>query len=792
MRRLGHLVSRHRRAVLIGTLIAMAVAGAYGVKAKQYLSSGGFVTAGSESVRAEEEILRRFRTGPPNILMLVTVKQGTVDASAVEEQGLALTERLATEPGISEAISYWSSNRAAPLRGAHGTQALILARAEGDEDEIVEATAPLHDRYTIDNDLLTVRLGGPGEIYTAATDQAEKDLAKAEAVTLPITLIMLLLIFGSAVAAGLPLAIGIVTILFTFGVLRLIAEFTTVSIFALNLTTGMGLGLAVDYSLFIVSRYREELAKDDDSRGALLRTMHTAGRTVAFSAMSVAIAVAAMLLFPLPFLRSFAYAGVAVCAVAGVASIVVLPAILAALGDRINRWQVRKPRPALPEEHGFWYQQANRVMRHPFLVSIGAMIVLIGFGVPALNLNLGLSDDRILAKGTPVREVHDDLRRNFESSEAGALSVVAPDAPGGPARQALVDGYAARLSQVDGVARVDARSGFYANGRIVAPPNSLSRRFASADAVWFNVVPSIEPFSAEGERLVKLIRAVKAPFPVLVGGIPAEVVDTKAALFARLPLVVIAINVATFLLMFLMVGSLLVPLKSIILNMFSLTATFGAVVLIFQDGHLENLLGFTHTGTIAVYIPLAVFCIAFGLSQDYEVFLLSRIKERYDLTRDNEDAIATGMQLSGKIITQLAVLLIIVFAAFVIAEVTVVKLFGVGLALAIIVDAFIIRVTLAPALMRIAGHLNWWAPRSLRRLHLRFGIWESDALDVFDTADRETAQIAERRSSDGERGPSARERTSSRKATATSLKKAAPGRAAPRKSVVKPRVARKR
>jgi RND superfamily putative drug exporter len=755
MRRLGRLVMQHRRAVLLGTLVLLVGAGIWGIKVEDDLSVGGFVTQDSESAQAQHVLDEVFRAGTPNIFFLVTAKQGTVDASAVETRGLDLTRRIGVEHGVSEVISYWSAQRASPLRGAHGTQALVLVRVEGDEARITDVARVLHPKYTIADDLISVRMGGPGEIFRAIAEQADKDLAKAEAITMPVTLILMLLIFGSAVAAGLPLGIGVVAIVFTMAILRALASFTTVSVFALNVTTAMGLGLAVDYSLFVVSRYREELAKDQDTSAALLRTMHTAGRTVAFSAMSVAVAVATLLVFPLPFLRSFAYAGVAVVAVAGLASVVVLPAIISALGPRIESLRLFKPRE--PKERGFWYHQAHRVMRHPLIVSvviIGALIVL---GLPFLNINLGLSDDRVLAPGDPVRVVHDDFREHFETSEAGAISVVAPTVQPGASRRPLVEGYAIRLSQIEGVARVDSRTGFYAGGRLVAPPNQLSPRFSKPEGVWFSVVPGIEPFSPAGEDLVSEVRDTKAPFPVLVGGLTAQLVDTKAALASRLPLALIVLNVATLVLMFLMVGSILVPIKSIILNIFSLTATFGALVWIFQEGNLSGLLSFTSSGYIAVYVPIALFCIAFGLSQDYEVFLLSRVKEHYDATRDNEEAIATGLQLSGRIISALAVLLIVVFAAFATAEVSLVKLFGVGLAIAIVVDAFIIRVTLAPALMRIAGHLNWWAPRALRRFHLRFGIWESDSLDVFDVAEPPPP------STNGEKG-AAKKRAAPRKA----------------------------
>ncbi len=733
MRRLGQLVINHRKAILISTLLVLVFAGVYGIKVEEHLSSGGFVTVGSESERARSVLDEVFDTGTANLLLLVTAKEGTVDSTPVRQRGLAITKELAAERGIAEVYSYWSLANAIPLRGKHGTQAIVAARIPGDEDRITHVTRGLAPEYTRSDDLIRVAVGGPGAIFSSAIDQADEDLTKAEAISVPITLVLLLLIFGSAVAASLPLLIGILAIVCTFAVLRLLALFTDVSIFALNLTTGMGLGLAVDYSLFILSRYREELERSDDPNTALLRTMHTAGRTVAFSAMSVAVAVATLLVFPLTFLRSFAYAGLGVIAVAGFASVVVLPAVLATLGERVNKWTIRRKRKEATDR-GFWFHQAHRVMRHPFLVTGVIIVVLVLLGLPFLRLKLGLADDRSLGRNAPVRQVHDDLRANFSSSEAGAIAVVGTNVAGGPERQTLVEDYAKRLSTIDGVSRVDARTGFYGHGRLVASPNSVSSRFSVPSGVWFSVVPdsTAQPLTLEGEALVKRIRAAEAPFPVMVGGITAELVDTKASIFSRLPLALVLINVATFVLMFLMVGSLLVPLKSIVLNLFSLTATFGALVWIFQEGHLAGFFGITATGTIAVYVPIALFCIAFGLSQDYEVFLLSRVKEHYDLTRDNEEAVATGLQLSGRIITALAILLIVVFAAFATAQVAMVKLFGVGLALAIVVDAFIIRVTLAPALMRIAGHLNWWAPRRLRRLHLRYGIWEAEPIDALD------------------------------------------------------------
>ena len=731
MRILARLVTRRRWWVLGLGVAFLPVAGVLGGSVEQRLSSGGLNDPASESARAAELLHERFAAGTPNVVLLVTARSGTVDDGPVAAAGMEVTRRLAAEKGLSNVVSYWNLGRAAPLRSSDGHQALVLGRAPGDEDDVRRATEGLSARYAGAHGPITVGVGGTGEVFNQIEIQAEKDLKQAELLTFPVTVVLLMFVFGSAVAAALPLAVGALAVVGTFCVLRLVTVFTDVSIFALNLTTAMGLGLAIDYSLFVVSRYREELRHGYEPTQAVTRCLHTAGRTVAFSALTVAVSLAALVVFPLPFLRSFAFAGVGVVLLAAAGAVVVLPALLAVLGRRIDTLTLWH-RTAKPVEAGFWYRRARAVMGRPIPVVIVVTGVLVALGVPFAGLELGLSDDRVLPSGAPVRQVGDDIRRHFPSREAGALAVVAPDADA-TAEAGHVDRYAAAVSALPGVARVDAATGYYGGGAVISPPNQLSVRFAgTGSGTWLSVVPAVEPLSPAGEQLVKTLRRTPAPFDVLVTGDSARLVDGKATLAGHLPLALGIVVGVTFALLFLMVGSLLVPAKALLLNVLSLSATFGSLVWVFQDGHLAGALHFTPTGTISIVTPVLLFCIAFGLSMDYEVFLLSRIKEEYDLGADNDDAVALGLERTGRIVTAAALLLALVFVAFATAEVTVVKIFGVGLALAVLVDAFLIRATLVPALMRLAGRANWWAPRPLRRFHLRWGIFEDEPPELLD------------------------------------------------------------
>jgi putative drug exporter of the RND superfamily len=743
--RFARLSTRHARAVVIAAMVAFALAGAIGGGVADHLTSGGFEDPASESERADEALAERFDTGVPNLVLLVTAENGDVDDPGVAAAGAALTDELGAEDGVADVVSYWSEGNAPPLRNDDGSRALVVARIEGNRDQVDDRVAELGPRYersAAGRGAVDVELGGFAQFAHEVGDTIEEDLTRAEMIALPITLVLLIVVFGSVVAASLPLVVGVMSIVGTFLVLRVLVALTDVSIYALNLTTALGLGLAIDYSLFIVSRYREELRAGHEPRAAVVRTVRTAGRTVAFSALTVAASLLAMLVFPFAFLRSFAYAGVAVALLAGLFSVIVLPAVLMLLGHRVNALTLWR-RSVTPPEEGIWHRIATLVMRRPIPVATVVIALLLVLGAPFLGLNLASPDDRVLPESADVRQVQDVLREEFSSEEAGALSVVAPDvADAVPELRNQIDAYATQLASLPGVARVDAATGAYCGagsaelgcepGQLVLPPDSSPRYAAmrTDGATYLSVIPSVEPLSEAGEDLVADIRDTDAPWDVLVTGQSASQVDTKQSLFERLPWALGLIAIITVVLLFMMFGSVVIPAKAIVLNVLSLTATFGAMVWIFQDGHLSGLLDFTATGSLNAAMPILMFCVAFGLSMDYEVFLLSRIKEEHDNGTDSVRSVAVGLERTGRIVTAAAVLIAVVMIAFATSRVSFIKLFGVGLALAVLADAFLIRGTLVPAFMRLAGDWNWWAPGRLRRFHDRWGISEHVDLDT--------------------------------------------------------------
>ncbi|MDX1510158.1 MAG: MMPL family transporter [Nitriliruptorales bacterium] len=727
--------------IVIATVVFLFVAGALGSDVEESLISGGFEDPDAESTLAEQRLEDEFATGAPHAVVIATATDGDVTSEASTAAGLALTQELTEFEGVNEAGSFWvfrqfgGDQAAAPLKSEGGDRALILIRVDGDENEALDHGGAIREAYEGTNyDGLELAVTGFAPTFNQVNHVIEEDLVRAEVIALPVTLILLLIVFGSGVAAALPLGIGILSIIGTFWALELIGSLTDVSIFALNFTTAMGLGLAIDYSLLVVSRFREELAAGWDVNDAVRRTVSTAGRTVVFSAATVASSLVALLVFPMAFLRSFAYAGITVVALAAVGAVVVLPAILALIGPNVNKLKVRTPNPDV--ENGAWGRIARFVMRRPIPIATIAAIVL---AAPAFyffsNINLGFPDERVLYPEASTRQAGDILRAEFDSSEASSITIVAAAAGNPVERTDEIDAYATALSQVDEVARVDAVTGSYVNGEQVfgATPFHQARFAAETGATYLNVVPStnIVPVSADGEVLVKDLRAVEQPFVVDIGGPPAQLVDAKASLFDRLPLALVLIGGITLLVLFLSFGSLLVPVKALILNLLSLTATFGALVWVFQDSSAwEDILGFTATGTLVMTMPVLMFITAFGLSMDYEVFLLSRIKEEHDKSGDNTEAVAVGLEHTGRIVTAAAVLIAVVFTSFAVtASVSFMIMFGLGMTLAVLVDAFIVRATLVPSLMRLAGEANWWAPPFLKKVYDRFGFKEHVVLE---------------------------------------------------------------
>ncbi len=719
--------------------LAMIVAGALGGGVADRLSPGGFVDPAAESTVADELVAEVFGGGSPDVVLVLDSGDRGVDDPTAAATGIALSDDLAAREDVLQVASYWTLGSPPPLASTDGTKALVLVRLTGSDLDRIASAGDLYDEFenvTLD-DGTTVGVAGPQAVFAEINHTVETDLISAELIALPITALLLVWIFGSVSAAVLPLLIGGFSILGTFLVLDVLARLTDVSIFALNFTTAMGLGLAIDYALLIVNRYREELAAGRSVGDAVTITRATAGRTVLFSGLTVASALTALLVFPFVFLRSFAWAGFAVIALAVIGANVVLPAILRLLGHRVNSLSVRNVRAARAVEGGGWHRLALAVMRRPVPIAAAVIAFLLLLGAPFLRVELGLPDDRVLPPDAPARVTSDVLRADFDSREAAAIPIVVTGLDGdaestnGSTTNELA-AYAERLSLVGGVARVDSVAGSFVEGTplgVVAP--GADAMLATVDdgsrTAQLNVVPSIEPISPEAMDLVDELRAVPAPGDAFVGGSAGQLTDTVDGLLARLPLALGLIALVTFVVLFLAFGSVLMPIKAIALNLLSLTGTLGAMVWIYQDGRLEDLLGFEATGTLTATMPVLMFVIAFGLSMDYEVFLLSRIREEWLATSDPVESVARGLARTGRIVTAAAVLIAVVFVSFgLTASVRFMSMFGFGMTLAILVDAFLVRTTLVPAFMRLAGGANWWAPAPLRRFHDRYGFSEGE------------------------------------------------------------------
>ncbi|MFM8857516.1 MAG: MMPL family transporter [Actinomycetota bacterium] len=724
--RLGLFTVRRKRWVLSFTLIFFLAAAALGTGAFGVLKTDGFDDPSSESARAESLLEDHFGGGEPNVVLVLTAQGQDVGDPAITSEGSAFTERLEAIDGVDNVVSFWSLGNAPTLRSTGGDTALVLVQLTGDEEFVEEQLTLINDEFTGTQGSFEVLLGGSDAVFADIGHTIESDLLRAELIAVPLTLILLLFVFRSLIAALLPLFVGVIAIFGTLLSLFIIGSTADVSIYAINLTTALGLGLAIDYSLFIVSRFREELSAGRTVEQSVVRTVQTAGKTILISALTVAVSLSALLVFPLYFLRSFAYAGVAVVLLALVTSIVSLPALLAVLGHRVDSIRIGRRRTARAEHEGAWHRFATLVMRRPIPIAATVVVFLLFLGTPFLRVSFGTPDDRVLPTSAGSRQASEILRTEFSGNAAESFGVVADGV--GADRLDDIAAVATTLSALEGVDRVDSAAGTFIEGEFISSSDNDAAFLATDGRTisWMSVVPDFPVASPEGERLVKDIRNLDLPFEVAVEGQAAGLVDSKAAIGDALPWAIAIIIIATFVLLFLMAGSLLVPVKALVLNTLSLTATFGAMVWIFQDGNLSGLLGFTATGTLDISMPILMFCIAFGLSMDYEVFLLSRIKEEYDRVGDNDSAVALGLERTGRIITAAAILLSITFFAFGTSNVSFIKMFGIGLGIAVLMDATVVRAFLVPAFMRLAGNANWWAPTPLRRFHDRFGLKEGD------------------------------------------------------------------
>lgn len=750
LHRIAHLALAAPRRVLAVAALVMVAAGVFGIPVAKSLSAGGFQDPTSESARATALLSDKFARGDMQLVISVADDSAAgANSPAARAVGTDIAAKLKASPYVTEVSSAWTvpPPAAATLISKDGKTGLILAGITGGESGAQKHAKELTDQLVHDRDGVTVRAGGEAMIYVQINGQSEKDLLMMESIAIPLSFLVLVWVFGGLLAAALPLAVGGFAILGSLAVLRGFTMVTDVSIFALNLTVAMGLALAIDYTLLIVSRYRDELADGADPDRALVRTMVTAGRTVLFSAMTVALSMVAMVLFPMYFLKSFAYAGIAVVALAAFAAIVVAPAAIVLLGDRLDAYDVRRflrrvlgrPEPVRkPVEQTFWYRMTKRVMRRSVPVGLAVIALLLMLGAPFLGIKWGFPDDRVLPSSASSRQLGDELRNDFAVDSSTAVTVVLPDVT--RLTPAQLDRYAGDLSRAaDGVS-VSAPGGTFVDGRRVGPPTSGTGM--AEGSAYLTVGSHVPLFSDASEAQLDALHAVPAPAEVQFTGLAQVNRDSSHAITSRLPMVLGIIAAITFVLLFLLTGSVVLPLKALVLNILSLSAAFGALVWIFQDGHL-GALGTTSTGTLVANLPVLLFCIAFGLSMDYEVFLVSRIREywlesgrpRADGTemsprQRNDESVALGLARTGRVVTAAALLMSISFAALIAAQVAFMRMFGLGLTIAVLVDATLVRMLLVPAFMHLMGQWNWWAPAPLARLHERIGISESGPDDA--------------------------------------------------------------
>ena len=691
--KLGHSLVRRRKAVLAFFFLILIVAGASSALLIPRLSSGGYNDPASQSAKADAYLTTTFHVKDPALVLVVDSRTSVTEPTTVTDAAV-LEKAISSEAGVNKVLSYWSAGGAPALKSIDGKAGfLFVYTANNDPGGSTDLAKLIQKKYDGTYKSLRVYVGGFSTISYAISSKISKDLAIAESISIPLTFLLLLFIFGGLIASAMPLVVGLSAILGTFLILYLISLATGVSIFALNLTTGMGLGLGIDYSLLIVNRFREELHSGKSVEDSIARTVATAGRTVFFSGLTVLVTISALMFFPLMFLKSFGYAGIGVVFMAVFGALIPLPAILAMLGTRIDKFVVRKSA-ITPKEDGRWAQTARFVMKRPVAVVVFVLMILAILATPIKNIVFSEVDSRVLPANNQAAIASAVSIARFNGQSANPIEIIIP---GGAAHQDQLATYSADLAKVKNIVAVSAP-------QVVGNDVRISASF------------SISSRTTQAETMINAVRAIPAPFKTLVGGTAADYTDTQAGISRTVPWALGWIALSVLLLLFMYTGSIILPIKAVVLNILSLGATIGALSWIFMEGHMRWLVGsFTKTGTIDTSMVILTCIVVFGLSMDYEVFLLSRIKEEHDSGRSNIDAVATGLQRSARIITSAAVLLAVVFAVFLTSGVTNIKTLGFGVAFAILLDSTLVRALLVPALMRLFGERNWWAPKALQR-----------------------------------------------------------------------------
>jgi uncharacterized membrane protein YdfJ with MMPL/SSD domain len=705
--RLAGLANGHARRVLIVAAIFFVAAGIVGGSVASRLDPYGADDPATESVRANE-LLEDAGYRETGVVVLIT--EAPVSSARTRERVQAIERELRAREDVASVTGYYDTrSRSFVSRDGEATYLVVGLRPTGDK-EVQEAGEAIETQLA---GRAGVKVGGSAVVSAQVNEQVERDLRTAELLAFPLLLLLSLVFFRSLVAALLPLLVGGLTIVGTFLLLRGASEFTSISIFALNLVTGLGLGLAIDYSLFVVSRYREEIAKDGPGLAAMGRTMATAGRTVLFSALTVAVALASLTVFPQRFLYSMGLGGAMVALLAAAVALTVLPATLALLGARVNaltpRFLARRAdRDGRSEAAGFWHRLSRLVMRRPAPIATVTATVLIVLGLPSLGIEFNRPDAQVLPQSASAHQVDDALRSEFPPFRDTPIRIA-------------VEGHSTAVAhtreQLRGVQGVVA----------VNPPRRLSGGTTAIEAI------SARPELAdETKEAVERMRELPEPpgGRILVSGGAAEFLDLQDSLEEHLPLALAIAVLATVIILFLMTGSVVLPLMALAMNALTLSAVFGTLVLIFQDGRLESVLAYTSEGAIEQTMPLLIFAVAFGLATDYGVFLLSRIKEARDGGAADRTAVAIGLERGGRIVTAAAVLFAVAIGAFATSEIIFIKQNGVGAALAVLIGAGVIQALLVPSLMAIFGRRSWWAPRPLRWLHDRIGVAEASPAET--------------------------------------------------------------